>query len=270
MCGDFGTFDSFPPPVARHFSARISKVVHRQVGIPTKGPQAYGARCHECPLKGYKPVFGDGPQNPVLAFVGEAPGGEEESLGVPSVSANGELLIQWLSKLNLTRQEVFISNAIACRPPGNDLKGFLQRARKEHGDNFHNPTECCRPRLMHELKVPFCRNCNKYMEGPLNLVCTCPTPRIVKHKPGQVPLEGTQAQVTVALGNAALESLVGVTGIQERRGYVEDLKARRNALVGVVKPPSFSPTAQPPLTAQPLAHRKEKAKWRKKSSPQKH
>lgn len=227
--------------MARSFSARISKVARRQTAEPPKGALAYGARCHECPLKGQKPVFGDGPQDPILAIVGEAPGQEEQALGIPFVGSSGELLIQLLAKHNLTRQEVFIDNAIACRPPGNDLKAFLQRTRKEYKEgakDFHHPVACCRPRLMHALKVPFCRNCNKYMEGPSGLVCTCPAPRKVSHKPGQVPLPGTPAKVVVAMGNSALESLVGVEGISEHRGYVEDLTARRNALVGgVAKPP---------------------------------
>ncbi|HMU41181.1 MAG TPA: uracil-DNA glycosylase [Pseudomonadota bacterium] len=55
----------------------------------------------------------------VLAFVGEAPGYEEDRLGVPFVGAAGQLLDRMLSAMNLSRSEVLISNVVRCRPPQN-------------------------------------------------------------------------------------------------------------------------------------------------------
>jgi DNA polymerase len=52
-------------------------------------------------------------------FVGEAPVESEDRLGVPFVGRSGELLTSLLAEVGITRDEVFISNVVKCRPPGN-------------------------------------------------------------------------------------------------------------------------------------------------------
>ena len=52
-------------------------------------------------------------------FVGEAPGAEEDQLGLPFVGAAGQLLNKLLSKLGLRREEVYIANIVKSRPPNN-------------------------------------------------------------------------------------------------------------------------------------------------------
>jgi len=52
-------------------------------------------------------------------FVGEAPGGDEDQQGRPFVGAAGRLLTHLLKSIGLDRREVFITNVIKCRPPGN-------------------------------------------------------------------------------------------------------------------------------------------------------
>ncbi|HZE22020.1 MAG TPA: uracil-DNA glycosylase, partial [Desulfobaccales bacterium] len=64
-------------------------------------------------------VFGDGSPRARLMFVGEAPGAEEDEQGVPFVGAAGQLLNRMLSKLGLSREEVYITNVVKSRPPGN-------------------------------------------------------------------------------------------------------------------------------------------------------
>jgi uracil-DNA glycosylase family 4 len=64
-------------------------------------------------------VFGDGPPNARLMFIGEAPGAEEDAQGLPFVGAAGRLLNNLLSKLGLRREEVYITNVVKSRPPGN-------------------------------------------------------------------------------------------------------------------------------------------------------
>jgi len=77
--------------------------------------------CRRCKLYGGRThlVFGDGPADARLMFVGEAPGAEEDKQGVPFVGASGQLLNKMLSKLGLRREEVYIANIIKSRPPGN-------------------------------------------------------------------------------------------------------------------------------------------------------
>lgn len=64
-------------------------------------------------------VFGVGPIDPDLCFVGEAPGGDEDRKGEPFVGAAGQLLDRILAACGLKREEVFICNILRCRPPGN-------------------------------------------------------------------------------------------------------------------------------------------------------
>lgn len=64
-------------------------------------------------------VFGDGSQQAKVVFVGEAPGAEEDRRGVPFVGPSGRLLDKMLASIALDRSNVFITNTIFWRPPGN-------------------------------------------------------------------------------------------------------------------------------------------------------
>jgi len=65
------------------------------------------------------PVPGEGSHKAQLFFVGEGPGLEEDRQGRPFVGRAGELLNQALEMAGLKRVEVFITNVVKCRPPGN-------------------------------------------------------------------------------------------------------------------------------------------------------
>ena len=64
-------------------------------------------------------VFGTGPIQTPLMFVGEAPGEDEDRKGEPFVGRAGQLLTSTLRKLGIERSQVFIANILKCRPPGN-------------------------------------------------------------------------------------------------------------------------------------------------------
>jgi DNA polymerase len=64
-------------------------------------------------------VFGAGNADADLMFVGEAPGANEDRLGVPFVGQAGRLLDTLLREIGLERESVFIANVLKCRPPGN-------------------------------------------------------------------------------------------------------------------------------------------------------
>src|SRR4051794_36028598 len=64
-------------------------------------------------------VFGAGNADADLMFVGEAPGANEDRMGLPFVGQAGKLLEQLLGELGLERGDVFIANVLKCRPPGN-------------------------------------------------------------------------------------------------------------------------------------------------------
>jgi DNA polymerase len=77
--------------------------------------------CHDCPLAdtATKAVFGAGNSDADLMFVGEAPGAEEDRQGLPFVGRAGKLLDQLLEEVGLARDDVFITNVLKHRPPGN-------------------------------------------------------------------------------------------------------------------------------------------------------
>jgi uracil-DNA glycosylase len=65
-------------------------------------------------------VFGVGPIDPDVAFVGEAPGADEDRQGEPFVGRAGQQLNDIITKgLKFKREEVYIFNTLKCRPPGN-------------------------------------------------------------------------------------------------------------------------------------------------------
>lgn len=64
-------------------------------------------------------VFGDGNPHSQILFLGEAPGAEEDKQGIPFCGASGKVLSELLSSMGLTREEIFITNTILCRPENN-------------------------------------------------------------------------------------------------------------------------------------------------------
>ncbi len=64
-------------------------------------------------------VFGDGNPDARLILIGEAPGAEEDRQGLPFVGPSGRLLDAMLASIGINRGEVFISNTVFWRPPGN-------------------------------------------------------------------------------------------------------------------------------------------------------
>src|SRR5215216_5034234 len=64
-------------------------------------------------------VPGEGDPRSEIMFIGEGPGFHEDQQGRPFVGAAGQLLVEMLQLIGLRREEVFITNVVRCRPPGN-------------------------------------------------------------------------------------------------------------------------------------------------------
>ena len=62
---------------------------------------------------------GEGPEDAAVMVVGEAPGRFEDEQGRPFVGRAGQLLDELLAEAGLARDEVFITNVVKARPPGN-------------------------------------------------------------------------------------------------------------------------------------------------------
>lgn len=89
-----------------------------------------------CPLKrtATNLCFGRGSATARVVLIGEAPGQEEDRQGRPFVGASGQLLDRMLASIDLDESNVFITNTVFWRPPGN----------REPSDQ---ETEACRPFL---------------------------------------------------------------------------------------------------------------------------
>lgn len=77
--------------------------------------------CQRCPLchSGTQAVPGDGPPDAALMFIGEGPGYHEDRQGRPFVGPAGQLLSELLAGIGLRRDQVFVTNMVKHRPPGN-------------------------------------------------------------------------------------------------------------------------------------------------------
>ncbi|OYV18080.1 MAG: hypothetical protein CG439_1412 [Methylococcaceae bacterium NSP1-2] len=84
-------------------------------------------------------VFGTGNQRADWLIIGEAPGEQEDKQGQPFVGVAGQLLTEMLRAIGLSREEVFITNILKCRPPNNrdphvdeikHCKDYLQRQQQ--------------------------------------------------------------------------------------------------------------------------------------------
>lgn len=64
-------------------------------------------------------VPGEGPIDADVMFIGEGPGYYEDQQGRPFVGAAGKLLDELLSSVGWQRRDVYITNAVKCRPPNN-------------------------------------------------------------------------------------------------------------------------------------------------------
>ena len=76
-------------------------------------------RCPELYATRTQTVFGVGPVDPDICFVGEAPGADEDATGEPFVGRAGQLLNKIIAACGFRRDQVYICNTLKCRPPMN-------------------------------------------------------------------------------------------------------------------------------------------------------
>ncbi|MGK2857401.1 MAG: uracil-DNA glycosylase [Thermoanaerobaculia bacterium] len=100
------------------------------------------AACDLCRLSKERTqvVFGVGNPDARLMFIGEGPGRDEDIKGEPFVGRAGELLTDIIKAMKLRREDVYIANAVKCRPPEN---------RNPEPDEM----EACRPYLMRQIDI---------------------------------------------------------------------------------------------------------------------
>jgi len=98
--------------------------------------------CTACPLSMERTnaVPGEGSLESPVVFVGEAPGADEDASGRPFVGRAGQLLTKILESVNLSREDVYITNIVKCRPPKNRVPTYEEM-------------KSCSPFLLSQLAV---------------------------------------------------------------------------------------------------------------------
>lgn len=98
--------------------------------------------CRRCGLRtqAAQVVFGEGNPDADLMFVGEGPGADEDSQGLPFVGAAGQLLNRILAAAEISREEVYIANVVKCRPPNNRVPN-------------HDEVAACLPYLRRQIAL---------------------------------------------------------------------------------------------------------------------
>jgi DNA polymerase len=98
--------------------------------------------CQKCILSQGRThaVPGEGPENAEIMFIGEGPGFHEDRQGRPFVGAAGNYLNELLENIGLKREQVYITNVVKCRPPGNR-------------DPQPEEIEACRPYLDKQVEL---------------------------------------------------------------------------------------------------------------------
>ncbi|MGH2581735.1 MAG: uracil-DNA glycosylase family protein, partial [Anaerolineales bacterium] len=89
--------------------------------IILKQVAAEASVCTKCDLQFSRKlaVPGEGPADAEIMFIGEGPGFHENEQGRPFVGAAGQFLEELLASIGMKREQVFITNVVKCRPPGN-------------------------------------------------------------------------------------------------------------------------------------------------------
>jgi uracil-DNA glycosylase family 4 len=98
--------------------------------------------CTQCMLHHSRKqaVPGEGPANAEIMFIGEGPGFHENEQGRPFVGAAGKFLEELLALIHMKRTQVFITNVVKCRPPGNR-------------DPLPEELSACRPYLERQIQA---------------------------------------------------------------------------------------------------------------------
>ncbi len=99
-------------------------------------------KCNKCWLhkERTKTVSGEGPVDADIMLIGEGPGKQEDQEGRPFAGRAGELLEELFAAVGLSREEVFITSVVKCRPPNN---------RPPKKDEI----QTCNPYLQRQIKV---------------------------------------------------------------------------------------------------------------------
>lgn len=165
------------------------------------------------PVNFFNPcIKASGPSNARIAFVGEAPGEQEELIGLPFVGKSGQEFTSILQEVGIERSSCYLTNVLWSRPPGNKLETFLI-SKKDCPPGYSLPP----------VKQGF------YLHPSL-------LPELERL---QRELETLQPNLIVALGNTATWALLGSGKITSARGAI----SKSSLCPGLKVFPTYHPAA---------------------------
>ena len=137
-----------PPPANTPMAKSKSNRAHVPDGLTLPQLDEAIRACTACPLHGpaTQVVFGDGPADAPLVFVGEQPGDQEDLSGQPFVGPAGQLLNEILREVGIDRQHVYVTNAV--KHFSFETKG----KRRMHRKPKVSEQRACQPWLEAELQ----------------------------------------------------------------------------------------------------------------------
>ncbi len=192
--------------------------------------EALHARIRSCTACGLhvtrtQAVPGTGPVDADVMIVGEAPGFNEDVRGKPFVGAAGKLLDRLLERIGLSRDSVYITNVVKCRPPQNR-------------DPMPEEAEACLPFLRRQYAL--IRPQAVIILGRHALERMLPGHGQISRVHGQIVMRGGVAFMPVYHPAAALHNGALVKDLEQDfdrvRGYLDE----------VLRPPEPEPPASPP------------------------
>jgi DNA polymerase len=148
----------WPPDTSREF--RLAPQPQRRSSLATSAEEYLpdntdnltalseaAEECRGCELckNATQTVFGAGPQNARIVFVGEQPGDHEDRRGKPFVGPAGKLLDDVLNEVGIDRDKIYVTNAVK------HFKWTARGKRRLHGKPTAREVAACRPWLEAEL-----------------------------------------------------------------------------------------------------------------------
>jgi uracil-DNA glycosylase family protein len=117
--------------------------------LTLKNLREAAACCEGCELykNATQTVFGEGPAEATVVFVGEQPGDFEDKAGHPFVGPAGRMFDKALAEAHLSREEVYVTNAVK------HFKWKLQGKRRKHQRPLMSEVLACNPWLKAELDL---------------------------------------------------------------------------------------------------------------------
>ncbi|MCK5603863.1 uracil-DNA glycosylase [Candidatus Pacearchaeota archaeon] len=135
-----------------------------------------------------------------VVIVGEAPGFEEETQGIPFVGQSGQELTHMLAEAGIIREQCYITNVFMTKPPGNDITRWMMKKAE---------ADIAWAKLGNSGKYPFkSLSSGKYFD-PAKM-------EDVKRLHAEVIAQ--DPNIVIALGNTPLWALTGEGGIKKVRG----------------------------------------------------